>query len=72
MLKINQRASGLRFTSLGSGGTNGETKSHVTPLFTLQCPAGDERRHMKRGEVTALHLLMANTGIFNEKFEEKI
>lgn len=26
MLKINQRVSGLRFASLGGGGTNGETK----------------------------------------------
>ncbi len=55
MLKINQRASGLRFTSLGSGGTNGETKrpcrfSVHTPLSCWKW----NKTYEKSGSVTIL------------------
>lgn len=58
MLKINQSVSGLRFASLGSGGTNGETKrpcrfSVHTPLSCWKW----NKTYEKSGSVTILLLI---------------
>lgn len=63
MLKINQRVSGLRFTSLGSGGTNGETKrpcrfSVHTPLSCWKW----NQTYEKSASVTILALMNVMCG----------
>lgn len=57
MLKINQRVSGLRFTSLGGGGTNGETKRPCRFCVHTPLSCRNETRHTKSASVTALPLV---------------
>lgn len=58
MLKINQRVSGLRFTSLGGGGTNGETKRPCR--FSVHTPLSHwkwNETHEKSASATVLPLI---------------